>query len=461
MRDLGISKAAVIGLGVTGTAIARVLAEQDIEVIASDAADSASQREAARELEDVGVKVMLGGHDLGVIAWADVIAPAKAVPPSNEVLKAARSKGVPIWGDFEIAYRLGAEDLLAVTGTNGKTTTTELLYHVMQHSGFRAIAAGNLPTPLVAALGEDPEEVTFVCEASSQGLTFIDKFRPRAAVILNIADDHYDYHADHKDYVAVKARITENQTEDDLLVFNAADPACREIAKGTRASLGAFAPMPISSIDDLTEGLGRAITWRAGLERGELRILYGDRLVLARSTSDIRLKGPHNIENVLGAATAALFRGAAEQDVARSLGTFEGLPHRMTVVREIDGVTYVDDSKATNPHATLRALDGLDKAVLIAGGQAKGLDLGILEPSASRLEGLVVMGEAADELETIFSGSGVRIVRAADVEEAARLASRMASTGSTVLLSPACASYDQYQGYAERGERFSEEVMSW
>lgn len=461
MKDLGIKRAAVIGLGITGVALAEILDDVGVEVRASDAADNADVRAAAERLAVRGIEVKTGGHEIGVLDWADLVAPAKAVPPTNEVIEAATERKIPVWSDFEIAYRLGATDVLAVTGTNGKTTTTELLFHAMQHSGFKAVKGGNLPNPLVAVLGDSPEEMTFVCEASSQGLTYIDTFRPRVAVLLNVAEDHFDFHGTRDTYVAIKSSITKNQRTDDLLAFNVADETCAEIARKSPASLAPFAlGAPASNLGRI-EDLGRKARWVGGIQDDEVIVLEGNEERLRVGVADIRLKGPHNLENVLGAAIAALFRGAEATDVARSLSTFEGLPHRMSLVREIDGVRYVDDSKATNPHATMKALEGLERVVLIAGGQAKGLELGPLASQASKLEGLVVMGESAELLMEIFRPTGVRIVEASDVEEAAGVASRMAGPGATVLLSPACASYDQYTGYSERGERFAKEVLRW
>lgn len=460
----GIRRSLVVGLGVTGGAVAEALILEGVEVVVSDASDGPTQRGRAGRLFEMGVEVRLGGHDPELVDWADLVVPSKGVPPSNPLIAAALRRGKRVWSEFELAYRLmeriaGAK-ILAITGTNGKTTTTTLLSKILVTSGLPAIAAGNLPVPLVEAVRLAPQRVSsmFVCEASSFGLAFIERFRAEVAVVLNVADDHYDWHSGYSDYLDAKARITENQTSRDLLAIEAFDAGSLEIARRSGASLAAFAPAPIEEVRAAAElALGRTASILGGMS-GDLLVVdwKGEQLDLV-SIADIRLRGRHNLDNVLAASIAALEMGVEVKDIERTVAAFEGLPHRMSFVAEKEGVRYIDDSKSTNTQSTLKALEGLERVVLIAGGDPKGLDLTPLSRIKGDLSGVVVMGSAASQLERVFAGIPLR--RASDVEEAVEAAASLAGPGHTVLLSPACSSVDQYSSYAERGERFAKAVM--
>jgi UDP-N-acetylmuramoylalanine--D-glutamate ligase len=457
--ELG-SRVLVVGLGVTGSAVAETLLDIGLSVRVVDQDDNPKLRETADTLRAKGADVVLGPASYTDPVWADAIVPSPGVPLSNPLIAAAMKEGLRIVSEIELAWLLseGSIEMVAVTGTNGKTTTTSLLAEMLERGHPRGgVAAGNIGYTLTEAVHSAKYQL-IVAEVSSQQLRFVESFHPTLAIILNISDDHYDWHGGREDYVSSKGRITQNQTRDDLLLFHAYDPACLAIAGASAAGLAAFAVDPVLDVRNEAQlGTGRPLEWIGGLEAGWLITIGGDgetRPIVA--TEDIHLKGRHNLENVLAASTAALRMGVDLRVIAETIRGFEGLPHRMTFVAEKDGVTYLDDSKATNPHATLNALADLDGVVLIAGGQRRGLDLSSLAEAREKLRGVVVMGETASDLEAIFSGIPVHRVR--DVEEAVIAAESMASRGDVVLLSPACASWDQYSSYKERGERFQEAV---
>lgn len=454
----GVAGALVLGLGkVTGPAVVDALVGLGIRVRVHESFPTEAHLEMAAGLKDQGVQVTLGEPGQAeideLLGGADLVVPSPGVPPSSPILAAALSGGNRVISEIELGYRFTSGPIFAVTGTNGKTTTTALLAHILAHAGRPCVTAGNIGYPLVKAARETPEGVALVCEVSSFQLAFVEIFRPSIALVLNVADDHYDWHSGYRQYVAAKARITENQQDGDFLIVRAGDPGCLAIAANSRARvLGFGMGTPDEVRADLQLGLGAGADRVAGVHEGDLVIDSDQGSVVLVKLTDIRLQGRHNVENVMAAALAAITFGVPVGEVAGAVTLFEALPHRTAPVGTRNGVMYVDDSKATNPHATLRALDGLSNVVLIAGGRAKGLDLSCLAQISSALRGVVVMGEAAGELETVFAG--LPVAQAPDVEEAVRVAAEIALPGDTVLLSPACSSLDQYSGYQERGNRF-------
>lgn len=455
----GHRRVIVIGLGkVTGKATAEALLDLGAQVHVTEVNEDDAHRKSAAGLRQLGAEVTFGDHDAGLLVWADLVIPSPGVPPSNCLIAGALRRGMAVWSEIELGSRLALGPIFAVTGTNGKTTTTTLLASVLESAGLPAVAVGNIGIPLVEAARTCPDGTIFVCEVSSQQLAFVDRFRPGIAIVLNVADDHYDWHSGYEQYLEAKARIVVNQNEADLLVMKFDDKGCASIGSQTRASIAAFGLESPSRIrKSIRQNLDRDVWAAAGIE--------GDRLVVSlpegesplMSLSDIRVKGVHNVENVLAASLAAIKAGVELKTIAEAVKTFEGLPHRMVMVAERDGVRYVDDSKATNPHATLGALAGLHDVILIAGGLAKGLDLSVLREARDAIKAVIVMGKAAEELEGVFSDLVCR--RAEAVEDAVRIAGELAQPGDTVLLSPACASWDQYANYGERGDRFVKAVM--
>ncbi len=373
---------------------------------------------------------------------ADLVVPSPGVRPDHPAVAAAHDAGVPVRSEIDLAAarlraRPDAPRLVAVTGTNGKTTVTTLIDAMVRAVGIASSAAGNIGRPLLDAAGDDVAVV--VAEVSSFQLEFTtDAFAPDVAVLLNVAEDHIDWHGSTGVYAEAKARLFAHQAADGLLVVNGDDPVADALADGapgrvTRFSLGA------------PTGAGYGV-------RG------GDLVGPAGVVAPVPESGaPHDTANALAAAAAALEVGADVDAVAGALAGFGGLAHRVQMVGELDGVRFYDDSKATNPHATASALAGFDRVVLIAGGRNKALDLGGLRAEASRLRAVVAIGEAAGEVEAAFRGA-VPVVYAGSMHEAVRVAMARARTGDAVLLSPACASFDWYESYAARGDDFADEV---
>ncbi len=436
----------VVGLGVTGETVAlRRLAAGPVTVV-EDRPTEASAARAAR-LRAAGVTVVEtpdAGRLAELVAAAGLVVPSPGVPESHPVYGLAASTGIPLLSEIELAAIEAAalgRILVAVTGTNGKTTVTTLIAEMISAGGRRAIPAGNIGRPLIDAVADDVDVV--VAEVSSFQLRFTETFRPRVAVLLNVAEDHLDWHPDFDAYVAAKARIFANQGDDDLLVYNADDEAV----------VAAAAKAPARSV---------GFSVRPGAVEGYR--LEDDRLVTAAGTplitrSELGRQGPHDVANALAAAAAVLdLEGPLDTDlrmgITSMLSGFSGLPHRVTPVGQSGGVRYVDDSKATNPHAALAALSGFDSVVLVAGGRNKGLDLGVLRSEADRIRAVVAIGEAAGEVAAAFEG--LRPVRrAGSMADAVRAADELAEPGDVVLLSPACASFDWYTGYAARGDDFA------
>jgi UDP-N-acetylmuramoylalanine--D-glutamate ligase len=434
----------VVGLGVTGDAVARRLVSDGPVTVVDDRPDTAAFAGRAAALEALGVTVVGAPSPeqlAGLVGAADLVVPSPGVPESHPVYGLAGQAGVPIYSEIELAGVAAAArslPLVAVTGTNGKTTVTTMIAEMLTAAGQRALAAGNIGRPLFDAVHDDVDVV--VAEVSSFQLRFTETFRPRVAVLLNVAEDHLDWHPSFKDYVAAKARIFANQAGDDLLVFNADDAAVAEVARTAPARSMAFT---------LGDGPG---VWRVA---GGHLVRPDGEVVLA--VADLARNAPHDIANALAAAATAADLGVTDDALSAILATFSGLPHRVTPVGQSGGVTFVDDSKATNPHAALAALAGFSSVVLLAGGRNKGLDLGVLRQEAGHIRAVVAIGEAAGEVEACFAG--LRPVRrAGSMAEAVRLGAELAEPGDTVLLSPACASFDWYSGYAARGDDFARQV---
>jgi UDP-N-acetylmuramoylalanine--D-glutamate ligase len=437
----------VVGLGITGEAVARRLAADGAVTVVDDNPDSARFADRAAALQALGVTVIGAPTPeqlAEAVAASEIVVPSPGVPEAHPVYGLATERGVPIYSEIELAGVAAAArglPLVAVTGTNGKTTVTTLIAEMFTAGGRRALAAGNIGRPLLDAVHDDVDVV--VAEVSSFQLRFTATFRPRVAVLLNVAEDHLDWHPSFKEYVAAKARIFANQAGDDLLVFNGDDDAVADAARAAPARAVAFT----------TRGESRR-AWR--VQDGRLARPTGETLL---AVADLARQGPHDIANALAAAAAAADLGVTNDDLSAVLASFSGLPHRVTPVGQSGGVTFVDDSKATNPHAALAALAGFDSVVLLAGGRNKGLDLGVLRQEAGRIRAVVAIGEAAGEVEACFAG--LRPVRrAGSMAEAVRLGAELAEPGDTVLLSPACASFDWYSGYAARGDDFAREVAA-
>jgi UDP-N-acetylmuramoylalanine--D-glutamate ligase len=437
----------VVGLGVTGEAVARRLVASGPVVVVEDRPEGPGVAERTARLEMLGVEVVPAPDPAALarlVEAADLVVPSPGVPEAHPVYRLAEAAGVALRSEIEVAAdaaRALGRTLVAVTGTNGKTTVTTLVADMLTAGGIPAVAAGNIGRPLLDAV-HDKGAAVIVAEVSSFQLRYTERFRPRVAVLLNVAEDHLDWHPDFAAYLAAKAKVFANQAGDDLLVHNLDDEAVAKVAGATPARAVGFTLRPG------TPGPAYRLV-------GDVLIGPDGRVFLA--VADLPRAGPHDIANALAAAAAAFDLGVDDAAVAGVLRSFAGLPHRVTPVGQSGGVTFVDDSKATNPHAALAALAGFGSVVLVAGGRNKGLDLGVLRREADRIRAVVAIGEAAAEVAACFDG--VRPVhRAGSMAEAVRLGAELARPGDTVLLSPACASFDWYPNYGARGDDFAAAV---
>lgn len=369
-----------------------------------------------------------------LVAAADVVVPSPGLPDHHAVFAAARQAGASIQSEFDLAARWDHRPQVAITGTNGKTTVTELTRSMLEASGLRAVAVGNTEVPLIAAI-DDPTTDVFVVEASSFRLLHSSHYAPDVGTWLNLAPDHLDNHATLDGYIAAKARIWADQRADQVAIGNLDDLVVMAHLSDARAAQVTF-----------------------GLRAGADHRLEGDRLLLADGTvlasiDELHRSFPHDLANALAAAASTVHGGGTAEGARAALLAFRGLPHRVTLVGEANGVRWYDDSKATAPHATRAALNGFGSVVLIAGGRNKGLDLLELAVDADRIRAVVAIGEAAQDVAAAFDG--VRPVRVArSMDEAVTEAAALARSGDAVLLSPACASFDWYGSYSERGDDF-------
>jgi UDP-N-acetylmuramoylalanine--D-glutamate ligase len=435
----------VVGLARTGVATALFCAKYGAIVTASDSRTEKDLGDVVAKLLAAGVTLELGGHAEKTFVEQDLIIPSPGVPADAPLLRAARSKGVMIWSEVELADRFLNGKLVGITGSNGKTTTTSLVEHILRSAGFSTILAGNIGTPLIARVEETRDDTVTVVELSSFQLELTEKFRPNISVFLNLTPDHLDRHHTLQAYGAAKARIFASQTERDSAVLNADDPATTPYApqkphvywfsRKQRVAQGAYLR-------------GEEIVFRQdGVEE----------VVLKRG--EIPLAGSHNLENVLAAVAATRLAGADANAVAKGVRSFSGVEHRLEFVSEIGGVRYYNDSKATNVDATLKALDAFPGRILvILGGKDKGSDYTLLQkPLREKAILALLIGAAADKIEMQIAGS-VAIERAGTLERAVEIASHAAQPGDIALLAPACASFDQFENYEHRGRVFKQLV---
>jgi len=435
----------VVGLARTGVATALFCAARASNVTATDARTENEIGEPIAPLRAAGVKLELGGHRENTFLEQDLIVPSPGVPADAPLLQAARAKGVTIWSEVELADRFLSGRLIGITGSNGKTTTTSLIEHILRNAGFSTILAGNIGTPLIARVEETGDNTITVAELSSFQLELIETFRPTISVFLNLTADHLDRHHSLEAYGRAKARIFENQTEADSAVLNADDPATTPLAPA-RPRVYWF-----SRKQRVAQG--------AFVRENDIVFRHDGEEEAVLNLQDIPLAGAHNVENVLAAVVATRLAGADLAAIAKGVRSFAGVEHRLEFVAEIGGVRYYNDSKATNVDATLKALDAFPGRILILlGGKDKGSDYTLLQrPLREKAILALLIGAAAEKIEKQITGS-VAIERAGTIERAVEIASHAARPGDVVLLAPACASFDQFQNYEHRGRAFKELV---
>lgn len=443
-QDYRDKKIVVIGAGTTGRGLARFFTARDARVTLSDHRPAALL-ENLEELKESGVVLDLGGHTQELFNAADLIVVSPGVPLDIQVLHVSRGRGVPVLGEVEVAWRELTGTMIAITGTNGKSTVTTLVGEMLKNWGKNVFVGGNLGTPLVDAVGGNYNWQ--VVELSSFQLETIQAFRPRYAMLLNISEDHLDRYPDMASYVAAKARIFDNLQNGDVAILNHDDPLVMQAAETTRATKICFSSQSLlengmSLVDD-------RILWR-----------WQDRENFF-PVDELLLRGRHNQENVMAALIPLLLEGCPAEIAWRSAKSFAGLPHRMEFLGERRGAGWYNDSKGTNIGSVVKSLAGLAKpVVLIAGGKDKQGDLSALvEPIRDKVANLILIGAAAERMARAFSGLS-EIYRVKDMHEAVQLADRLSCPGGTVLLSPGCSSYDMYKSFEERGRHFAQEFRA-
>jgi UDP-N-acetylmuramoylalanine--D-glutamate ligase len=425
----------VVGLARSGVSAALALRARGEEVIGCDAGAPGTPAldHAARRLSDAGVEVHLDASGDALAARAGTLIKSPGVPHNAPLVVAARARGIPILGELEFAWRLLGNEFIAVTGTNGKTTTTEWIGHVHREAALPVAVAGNVGTALSSLVGTVSEQATIVCEASSFQLEDTVAFAPEVAVLLNLEPDHLDRHGTFADYVAAKLRIFANQGNDDIAVA----PLELDVP-----DLGGCARrVPFGS-------RGAELSDRAGY------LWWDDEPLI--DVTEISLPGAHNRANAMATAAACLARGVDREAVAAGLRSFPGVAHRLELIATRNGVAFVNDSKATNVASTLVALRSYAGGIhLIAGGRGKGQDFSPLAPVvAERCRAVYLIGEGADVLQDALAPAGVPLRQEGELAAAVTAAAAAAGAGDTVLLSPACASYDQYPDFEARGVHF-------
>ncbi len=444
---LSDKKILVVGLAKTGLSVARFCRYMGARVTVTDRADPLLLQAAGQELTAMGVELELGEHRLPTFEQADLIILSPGVPHTIPPLERVKKQHKPIWSEIELAARFIREPMAAVTGTNGKTTTTTLLGKMLENAGLKAFVGGNIGTPLIDYVHRGEKADVVVVEASSFQLDTIKTFRPRVGILLNITEDHQDRYVDFTTYVQSKARIFKNQSRGDYAIFNAADPrVCAAVGMAKSRKL----PISLGKNGNVPTGAG------AGLSGSKLTLQLEGLPPSTLDLSGLKLPGRHNRENVAAAGLAALCMGGSIKGVHAALESFEGLPHRVEYIGTWDGVRYYNDSKATNVDAVAKALACFSEPlVLIMCGRDKGGDFAPLKRSLGKKTiKIVVFGEATDIVQNVFSPV-TRVKPVSDMAEAVSEARRSIGPGGVVLLSPGCDSFDMYTSYAHRGMDFT------
>jgi UDP-N-acetylmuramoylalanine--D-glutamate ligase len=446
--ELKNKRVLVVGLGRSGVASAFFLQEHGAKVIVSDSKSEAQLQSEVPALLDRGISIEAGRHGERTFRDQDLIVVSPGVPSDQPQLQQARTLGIPVIGEVELAFRFLQGKVLAITGSNGKTTTTTLVGEILAMSGRKTLVGGNIGTPVISLAGHSTPESMVVLEVSSFQLESIKQFRPWIATVLNITPDHLDRHHTFQAYADAKARIFENQKTSDFAILNADDPACVALKDKVKGSL----------------------LWFSRKERVETGTFVKDGQIIFRqngeeqpvlSRADIELKGEHNVENVLAAVAMTMVAGCAPQQVRQAVKEFRAVEHRLELVATINGVTFYNDSKATNVDATMKALESFPAHIhIILGGKDKDSDYSTLMPLLrERVKRVYLIGAAADKIAAQVQNFAA-VVRSGTLERAVHQAFDAAKPGDVVLLAPACASFDQFENYEHRGRVFKELVQS-
>ena len=436
----------VVGLARTGAATVQFLAKRGAKVKASDAKTSAELAPFLEPLLDLAVDFELGGHTESFFSDSDLIVMSPGVPLNLPPVAKALAKGIPVIGEVELAFRFLRRPLIAITGTNGKTTTTTLVGEMLRGSGKKVFVGGNIGSPLIGYVAGPQDDDWVVAEISSFQLERVGDFRPKISALLNLTEDHLDRYETFGEYAAAKERIFARQKKEDYALLNADDPLVSALAPGLEPQVLLFSARRAVSF-------GSYLTPEGIIFQGP----NGTREMF--DLSRIRIKGAHNLENLMAAVAVAKMCGCPREALQRVMEEFPGIEHRLEWVRRLDGVSYFNDSKGTNVGSVVKSLQSFEEPViLIAGGKDKGGDYGPLKGLiAERVKGMALIGEAKERMFSALGGL-TESAKLGSLEEAVRWARSKARPGGIVLLSPACSSYDMFANYQERGKRFKEIV---
>jgi len=446
--ELKNKRVLVVGLGKSGIAAALFLRKQGARVTVSDARSAVALAKEIPALLDAGVMVESGGHGLLTFRRQDLIVISPGVPLDTPEVKQVIGYGVPVIGELELASRFLKGRVVAITGSNGKTTTTTLIGKIFEDAGLPTLVGGNIGTPVIDLAPSSTEETVDVLEVSSFQLETIEQFRPWIALVLNITPDHLDRHGSFETYAAMKTRITENQQADDFLILNAEDKPTQMVAAKTKAQIFWFSPRRPIKQGAFVHGESIVFIPREGAKAEPILLV-----------AEITLRGAHNVENVLAAVCAACLAGVPAEKIRATVASFKAVEHRLEFVRCLQGVDYFNDSKATNVDAATKAIEAFPSGIhLILGGKDKDSDYTVLSPLLrERVKAVYTIGSAAEKIERELHGV-VKMVGAGTIDVAVREANKAAVPGDVVLLAPACSSFDQFENYEHRGRTFRQIV---
>jgi UDP-N-acetylmuramoylalanine--D-glutamate ligase len=458
-----VKSALVIGLGISGKAAAEKLLDLGKQVTVNDISTSQEVSRSAASLAELGADIALGHHQSDLLHDRDLVVVSPGVPARLPLLRQAADRGIAVWSEIELAWRLVRGPVVAVTGTNGKTTTVRMIEWIFNQAGYKARAAGNIGFPFIKAVDEAEVGELLVLEISSFQLVHTQEFHPATAVLLNIAEDHFDWHEHMQEYVEAKSRIWMNQDQEDLVVCNLDDPLCVLAAGKAPSRIMYFSHRP-DPLATTYMSEGRMVS------RSRLREEMALELSEITGADSLALPGEHNLENAMAAATVAIARGIDAAEAGKALRDFPSLPHRLQLVGEVEGVRFYNDSKATNPHAAMRALSAFPgPLVVILGGKNKGLSFDDLAAALEekdregKIRALFLVGDAAEEISATLQRvtPHMHFDLLPGLEEVFEALPQVTKPGDVVLLSPACASFDRYGDYQERGEHFQKMVEDY
>ncbi|AEF95179.1 UDP-N-acetylmuramoylalanine--D-glutamate ligase [Desulfotomaculum nigrificans CO-1-SRB] len=438
----------VVGAGKSGQAVCEFLSQKQARITLTDTKTEEQMQPLAEQLKAAGIRLALGDYPQVTRDSFDLLVVSPGVPLTVPPVAQAKAMDIPVIGELELAYRFARAPIVAITGTNGKTTTTSLIGQMFRDAGYHTLVAGNIGLPLASEVENYSRQDIIVAEVSSFQLETTQSFAPRVAVVLNVTPDHLDRHGSMAEYIRAKSLIFAHQDQEDWAVLNYDDPVTREMAADCPSQVLFFSRQHI---------LEKGIYVQDG------KIMVADQGVTEITpVNTLRIPGAHNLENALAAVAAGYAMGIAATDLARTLESFAGVAHRLEYVATIDGVKYINDSKGTNPDAAIKALDAYNEPIiLIAGGKNKGSDFTqFARKIKEKVRVLIVLGLHGYQIEAAARDQGfTNILQAQDYPQAVRLAHQQARPGEVVLLSPACASWDMFNNFEERGELFKQEVL--